>query len=251
MNPNRPPPPSYVYRLRRPGHVNEHPPIHSPAHNDEYDPVVRSQFTNPTDIDDRDGQSNFRQNDNDYVNFDRRVFVPVASMLNYERDNDFPPNPTANIHRLERDTPFTAWTSNGDKVVVSRHVVDTVGMGITRAVVCSSLRDGNVEIVVLPWHQSVARNDKPVGFSLLRLVLQVSLAAVVTFGIINGLHLNGVELLRLLSQYLTKNSHAFEATLLTINDPCYTLKDVVLSFLCVLSVTVLVNLGISKIIPET
>ncbi|THU99047.1 hypothetical protein K435DRAFT_795208 [Dendrothele bispora CBS 962.96] len=213
---------SLRYRMRR--WAADHP-----GPNNEHEPIVGSRFSNLTHIDDRD--------------------MPAASMINHERN--FVPNATAGIYRLERsrdtDTPLIAWTAEGDTVIINRQVVDTVGIGISRAVVCSSLCNGNVTITILP---TAARNDKPIGFSLVRLALLVFLAAVVTFGIINYLH--GVSLPHLISEYLANVSHSFDVVSSAnsvFNNPFFTPEEVAFSFLVLLSITVLIDLGISMIIP--
>ncbi|THU96443.1 hypothetical protein K435DRAFT_797332 [Dendrothele bispora CBS 962.96] len=219
-----------------------------PGPNDEHDPIVGSRFTNLAHIDDRDIHIDINQNDNDYANSNYCALMPVASMINHERN--FVPNATAGIYRLERsrdtDAPIIAWTAEGHKVIINRQVVDTVGIGISRAVICSSLCNGNVTITVLP----AARNDKPIGFSLVRLALLVCLATVVTFAVINYLH--GVSLPRLISEYLANNSHSFDVVSLTntmANSPFFTPEEVAFSFLVLLSIAVLIDLGISMIIP--
>ncbi|THU77861.1 hypothetical protein K435DRAFT_877303 [Dendrothele bispora CBS 962.96] len=94
---------------------------------------------------------------------------------------------------VDTDAPIITRTAKGDKVIINRQVVDTVSIGITCAVIFSSLCNGNVTITVLPWHCTAACNNKPIGFSLICLALLVSLITVITFGVINGLYLLGVS----------------------------------------------------------
>ncbi|THU95293.1 hypothetical protein K435DRAFT_798230 [Dendrothele bispora CBS 962.96] len=232
MNPTRNYPPHYTYRTRRAEQDTDYNA--TGTHSYENDNTLR--YTSPPDI---------------YCRIGRNDPLTTVSRLtnNYQRDTSVPNTfDPIGVYRLESDnstmdTPFiNAWTPDGDQVIIRRGVVDTVGLGITRTVVCTSLRNGRTIITVLarpPSHPTrPARIDKlsPSG-----LILHILTSLSVVFGTFCITYAYGFPFPRLLSQYLTNGAHFGELSLVANSTGLdYTFQDIAFSFFFLLTIAIFV-----------
>ncbi|THU95283.1 hypothetical protein K435DRAFT_798222 [Dendrothele bispora CBS 962.96] len=239
----RNPTPRYAYRTRR----AEQDTGYNATGTRTYENSNPPRYTTSADAYPRNGRNDFGPNDN------RADFTTVPSLTNNYQRNTSAPNTIVpvGVHSLESDNPTTdtpfinAWTSDGDQVTIDREVVDTVGIGITRAVVCASLLNGRTTITVLarpPLHPTrSARSDElsPSG-----LILQILASSSVAFGIIYGLHTYELPLPRPL-QYLINGAPSPTLGLVANSTGLnyfYSVEDAAFFFVFLLGITISASL---------